>query len=732
MYECPAQFVCQRCDSSHHKAGWRRSMRLYGSFVTKMCWDAPFRNVKVPIDIETVGIVERSIHAASIATKGSDFRCHGTFISHLVTLECTERYKQALCCWAPSAMMSYMQAKPTVRRSLQVGLLSRPDSPPAVQDSPPSISRPPPGLEPPENLTPSPASSLIDALPANDDCDKVMEGTRVDGDAYGEEVRVEGVVAQEAEKKPLAIQIGPDLIPCEVMDSCVDNLKAGLAKRVKPLPFKADKHMIRKIDRTVSALIQHVFSARKVKEWRRNNPCAEELGSKKWSSERFAWAMEDALSDTRFRIEQTFQIKQNECLPAKDKAPRPIIQCGDRAQAAMCVPVKCFEDLLFDHFEAASIKHLDKFGAMARVAKRFRNVEAFVNIVEGDGSAWDACCNGKIRKLTENRILKHIITVLGDDHEIPKAWFDQVLGDMEKPELKGKAKVSDECLTPIRVIIESIRQSGHRGTSCFNYLINLVAWLCVLCREPSLMVEKVRGELKHEYVSPRDGETYKLLYSFEGDDSAICTTEDLQASEKEIEKAWRDMGFRMKLVYVQKKLTFTGFDFLTDEHGCVGVCIPEIARNIASSSWSCSAELKSHPERVHSVGAAAMLARAENFHMCGPFARYFASLGLAHVKLGGDLALGEVEAMRLGIAPADSVKDRLQDIFHGVKPMSKDVRKLVEQVVPMSREQELRLLEVDFGDDPFDVQLARQVIPFSVWDPKKYERPRRPQAAKKR
>lgn len=672
----------------------------------------PTTLVEVPIDVSTVGIVERSIHAASTAVKGSDFRSHGTFISHLVTLECTERHKQALCCWAPLAMLAYMQKKEGVSRTLQSGHLSLPDSPPVA---PPVM--PPPGL-------PAPEVHLIDSPPANPGTEDGMVGTVVAPDAYGEETRVSGVVGAPPEPKVLARQIGPDLIPCEVMDSCVDNLKAGLAKRVQPLPFKSDKKMIRKIDATVSALLTHVFSKKKIKEWRVNNPIVEEFCSKKWTAERFAQAMEDGLADTGFRIKQTFQIKQNECLPAKGKAPRPIIQCGDTAQVAMALPVKCFEELLFTHFDEASIKHLSKFDAMKRVVKRFKHDKHKLHIVEGDGSAWDACCNGKIRAMTENRILRHIIDVLAGDHEIPKGWFEKVLADMSKEKLRGKAKVQDDCITPIRVVIDAIRQSGHRGTSCFNYLINLIGWLCVLCEDPASMIAKDRG-LKEEYVSARDGKTYWLRYCFEGDDSAICTTEDLKVWEKEIEALWTAMGFRMKLVYVKKKMTFTGYDFLVGEHGCTGACIPEIARNVASSSWSCSSELKSFPEKVHSVGAAAMLARAENFAMCGPFARYFAALGLAHVKLGGDLALGENEAVRLGIAAVDSVEERLQNIFDSAVPMDREVRTLVEQLFPISREQELRLLSVDFGDDPFDMATARQVIPFAIWNPKKYEDPRR-------
>ena len=136
------------------------------------------------------------------------------------------------------------------------------------------------------------------------------------------------------------------------------------------------------------------------------------------------------------------------------------------------------------------------------------------------------------------------------------------------------------------------------------------------------MIAKNRKVLEFKYVSAQDGKTYILKFSFEGDDSAISTTEVLD--QEIIEQEWTRLGFRMKLVFVKEKMTFTGYDFLCDANGPVGVQILEIPRNVASSSWSCSSLLKSKPWNVHVVGSAAMLARAENFKDCGPTCRYFA------------------------------------------------------------------------------------------------------------
>lgn len=711
VYECNAERCCWRCDAGCMRDAWRSASRFARNNSALCCLTSPYQRVQIPIKADTVGLIERSIHASSIASSGSDHRSHGTFISHLSTLECSEEYKQALCAWVPHAMMAFMGKQAMSARKFRVGYSERQDA------SQPAKS--PKSEAGASEKAPEPDTTP----PGNPDCeDGAMKGSRVEADAYGKEERITGLVFDQGPEKILARQIGPDLIPTEVMDSCASNLKAGAAKRVQPLPFKADKNMVRKIDRVVSAIMRHVFSEEKIKEWRTNNPCVDDFASKKWSASRWRNAFEEALMEVNGKIEQTFQIKINEALPAKDKAPRPIIQCGDKAQAMMNLPVKCFEELLFEHFEVASIKHLPKYDAMERVAKHLMQADA--HIIEGDGSAWDACCNKKIRDLTENRILRYICHVLGNDHEVPSGWMEKVLVDMEKPKLRGKGKVSDFCASPIKVMIESIRQSGHRGTSCFNYLINLVCWLCVVCDEPELMIEKSGGILPTLYKSAHDGMTYSLKYAFEGDDSALSSTEDFSQHQEAIEAAWTKLGFRMKLVFVKQKMTFTGFDFECDKNGPTGVFLPEIVRNIASASWSCSSELKSFPERVHHIGAAAFLARAENFKDCGPLSRYFASIGLAHVRKFGDREIGEAEALSLGVHVSPSIRDSLQELYDSARPMSRRMMAHVHSIVPISREQELRMLEVHF-EDPFDVSLARQVLPFPLWDPAQFSRPRR-------
>jgi len=754
VYTIPVYVRCKRCESEPRGLESRDSVfRKYAPTIASICCPV-VTTAQVPIPLKTVGLVERAVHAASVAEKGSEYRAHGTFVHHLSMLPEDEETKQALCVWAPAAMGGYMCGHAGVTRRYSAANPVRPapaittggdrqDASTAAETS--ATEKPPKGPADPPSATSSPTAvdcpSMIDHVDGRGNPDVqggAMMGSLLKGDEYGEEDRVKNdeqltELYGPPQPKVMARQIGPDLIPTEVFQSALGNLKCGLAKRVQPLPYKADRQLESRINKIVSKLITTVFDRKKIVQWREQNPDFSEMASKKWSAPRFQNAFNSLLSDSieGKEISHDFMIKVNEALPAKGKAPRPIITSGDEGQIAMLLPVKCFEHLLFKHFKLASIKGVPKHEAMARVANRLRfkggRKKDGVTVIEGDGSAWDACCNSHIREMTENRILEHIIEVLGDDAEVPQGWMQKCLRDMKNKRLHGKAKLDEQKQrNPVRVVIDAIRQSGHRGTSAFNWLINFVGWMAVMCKHPEDMVMHTsRGELKVSYKSAFDGCTYELRYAFEGDDSALTTNETITPERQaQIEEDWTSLGFRMKLVFGSRKMTFTGFDFLCDELGPTQTFVPELARNIASSSWTTSAEAKSFPEKLHAIGAAAMLARAENFVDCGPFARYFAELGLAHCRTGGDCEIGEEAAMNLGIAPAVSVEQRLNEAAYSAQPMTTEMRELVQLTCKLSHEQEANLLTCHFGKR-WAPSEARHLIPLELWDPGSFKAARR-------
>lgn len=674
--------------------------------------------VRIPFLMKDVGLMERLMAAATVSERGSKLRPYGSFISMLSTYEGTDEVRTALLVWAPKCISDFVLNEKGVSR------------------------RPLPGQR---KVTPDPVETR-DADEGNADLggSREMPGTSVPRDAYAADAKYQrseecmnNAIVEICEPRILAHQVGPSVRNAECFETTSDNHAAAIDNRCQAPPFQASQSMINKINRVVEMLISEVFSRKKIKEWRvgkidkdGNYECNafEDMSSKKWNGARFDRAYDEAFADIHKGIEQEFMNKMNEVQDAGDKLPRPrlIIQSGDDAQVKMLLPVKCFEDLLFAYFKDASIKKGTKHEAMGRVAKVLNQKgNGKITTVEGDGSAWDACCNEQIRELTENRIMRHIVDVLGFDAEVPNGWMQQVIADLEKTKIKGKAKIIDFAMVKTRLTIKAIRQSGHRGTSCFNYLINLVNWLCVLCENPEDMIKKVwcgrklGFRLPEKYISAYDGIEYKLRYAFEGDDSALTTTENLESEGRkaDIIEKWTNNGFRMKLVFCKDKMTFTGFDFLVTDEGPIPVYFPEIKRNIASSAWTTSPEVRSDPRKVHRVAAAMFLARAENFIDFQPLCHYFAALGKAHVaKVNGSTEIGETEAMQLGIVPGEIV-NRLDEVVSQSQPISKAHRRLMKAVVGNSvKEEKLAgLININI-DDPYDAARAKHVLPKEFWE----------------
>ena len=180
-------------------------------------------------------------------------------------------------------------------------------------------------------------------------------------------------------------------------------------------------------------------------------------------------AFEEALAEIEPNIQHGFQIKANEILPSKGKAPRPIITSGDKGITMMSLVVNCMEDILFEVFHDASIKHRPKDTAMKEAVKRLRQ-KADCDTIEGDGSSWDSCCTPEFRDLTENRFVARVISVLGCDAEVPESWMKTMFNDMCKRTIKGKGNVEENkkfFTGTISELTQASRQSGHKGTS-FN------------------------------------------------------------------------------------------------------------------------------------------------------------------------------------------------------------------------------------------------------------------------
>lgn len=559
----------------------------------------------------------------------------------------------------------------------------------------------------------------------------------------------ESDMSEEFVEKIGAYQIGPDVIPAQCFGNSERNTRAGLAMRNQPLPVTATKVDWAHIDELVTSYIDNVIPASAVREWREENPHLIDHRSKKITAEDFRREYSAALAEDPL-IRLKCQVKTNEVLPVpegpKGSRARVIWQSGRRGQQIMSLPIVCLEQLNNAYFEVATIKHATKVEAMERVSEHLNISKEFwnkskksktrrVEVIEGDGSAWDACCNPEVREHIENRILRHVINALAGDDEVPDDWMAETIRQMKDPTMTGifnrpAAQVEKGIGEVLRIIIQAVRQSGHRGTSIFNWLTNFILWLSILIKPGTLRrfppMEIRCGKsgvfyLQQWYVSRRDGNIYCVRYAFEGDDSIIATTEKFtEYARRGIEMAWKRLGFRMKLRFCSELGygTFTGFNHGICEQGLSGRFVPEVMRNLASSSWTTSALVAADVGQLSVVGAAAQLARALNFKEFGPLCHYFCMLAQRHLDVSGDRAVEEEEARTYGIAACRSIQENVDLLRASVCEMcdDRDMLKLVSASTgySLTADDQLRLLM--FNPDRYDdTPAAIRHVPTPWW-----------------
>lgn len=414
----------------------------------------------------------------------------------------------------------------------------------------------------------------------------------------------------------VGLMVGPCQVKPNVYSKTASNLQAAIDERitkkaVKPDLSKAERQRLGNVVRAAmsNSKARGVFSKHNIHEWALRHFDLEACKSGKWSNARFKASLDNLYS----KEHPTFSFKADvklECMP-EGKAPRMLIADGDDGQLMALAVVKCFEDLLFEHFEDKSIKHLPKREALDRVVRELKRPGA--KAVEGDGSAWDTTCNDLIRSLVENPILRHIFQELAGFGVIPEGWMEEHSRACESKKLNLFFSNKFESM---RATINAIRRSGHRGTSCLNWWINFVMWICSIFREPERFLD----------VRVRTGEDLtgtKRWWNgcFEGDDSLCTMNPPMVEGDKLSEiflKFWKSGGFNMKIVFCKDRATFVGWHIGCTNGELNNFRSPELPRALANSGVSVSTEAiaaaKSANRRVANVlAAASALARASDF-----------------------------------------------------------------------------------------------------------------------
>lgn len=416
----------------------------------------------------------------------------------------------------------------------------------------------------------------------------------------------------------VGVQIGPCAEPPLVYSNTFENVQSAVQKRLiekaRPCTFTdTDKKKFFGFAQKACHGKNAIFTKEKVQKWIATHSDFETLKSGKWSKER----LESSLDALYKRCHVDFRLSaaiKAEVMPT-GKPPRLLIADGDDGQLMAVLVVKCFEELLFDHFEKKSIKHCGKREAVGRCVGELippRNRRDDSGAIEGDGSAWDTTCNSTVRG-SENYILDHIMVCMLELGFAPSEWHEAHQRINERANLKifykGKGKA-------MGIKIAAIRRSGHRGTSCLNWWTNYSMWYCSVFKDPTKFLDA-----ETRWGEDIRGNRRWFNGCFEGDDSLISTSPKLvEGSDiaNDVLDFWRRAGFDMKIVFVDDRATFVGWH-IAAVRGVLHETIrtPELPRAMKTSvSCSSSAVKAAREDNVavaKQVGAAACIARAADF-----------------------------------------------------------------------------------------------------------------------
>lgn len=513
----------------------------------------------------------------------------------------------------------------------------------------------------------------------------------------GEE-KIWGVLGQSFDKtKPGDVRpiVGALIAPASALPNVyantADNVKSAISERYekkkKECTLTADD--LKRIGSVVSKAISNdktrgLFSKEKIEAWAHTMLDFEMLKSGKWSVERLENSLAEAWSQAVPRIDLKTAVKA-EHMP-EGKAPRFLIADGDRGQLFSLIVVKCFEDLLCAHMKERTIKKvaklamngdycamdrlLDTLGVPARGEKRKASQKT--STIEGDGSAWDTTCNAKVRNAVENPVLTHIMEVLIGYGVVPESWHREAQHLNEKKSLKLLFHTLRENL---RVTIDAIRRSGHRGTSCLNWWMNFVMWICALFKAPERFLDPMvrRGEDLTGIMRWWNG-------VFEGDDSLAATSPPMCDPDKCNDARltilsrmfvafWERGGFNMKLVFCTTRATVVGVHVACVDGELTRDYCPELPRAF-KNPVSCSAStVKSVKDRdlatYREIAAAASLGRAVAFAGKLPtVSRKYLEYSLQVAKLPSTVTDRD---MCFALGSAEGEKVVAKDVIEGVE-----------------------------------------------------------------
>jgi hypothetical protein len=309
----------------------------------------------------------------------------------------------------------------------------------------------------------------------------------------------------------------------------------------------------------------------------------------------------------------------------EEKAPRLLIADEDVGQVMALMTIHVMESCIKKHFPEKGIKLLAKKDAITRMMKACRVprkvAKQGITVFEGDGSAWDTTCSLSIRDLVENPVIHHIAKyVNGFLYSTPASWA-QAHADICSQEKLDLSYAKNKEFQ--KIVIDSIRRSGHRGTSVLNWWMNFVCWHCAIFADPEIYLDPLL-----RYGKDITGVCRWLNSCYEGDDSFLVTSPKIDVGKQLntlILQFWERIGFNMKIEMRENRALFVGYYIGLDEAGPSYnqerdefMMVPEIDRCFSRAGTSCSPSMiqafnADQKDKCVSLAGAAAMSRAYEF-----------------------------------------------------------------------------------------------------------------------
>jgi hypothetical protein len=394
-----------------------------------------------------------------------------------------------------------------------------------------------------------------------------------------------------------AVKIGPVFEDKVVYANTITNAICTIHERVdkKQRDFTMTKIAIEELTHNVMMLIKGVFTKSAMEDALGDFKSLYDLKSKKWSLARVEQHHLELLQAFEFSPMFKANVKA-EPMP-RDKTARIVIDEGGASQVRSLLPSYIIEKIIFKYFKRNSIKGRKKRQAMSEIIDML-NIGMPQGVVEGDGSAWDTCCNSSIRDLIENKILRHVVDFLNSVcvASVPDDFNDGVVATEEKKKIRVAVTKNRETAL---FELKAIRRSGDRFTSVFNFITNMVLTLSAIFHHPfSSKKDKSKPggflDPSCKVMKDRWGIDRHIRFAFEGDDSIYSVVPMLSDSQmSDITLYWNSAGFNMKIFQrcgAEKVAEFAGWilPVMTDGRIIKEWCTPDIRRGLSTSGISVS------------------------------------------------------------------------------------------------------------------------------------------------